>query len=277
MRIRTLALAVAAVALSACGIAAPLPVVDAPAPGVHHDMLVMGDSLLAQTVGTQWTPGPPVDESDPGDPEPGPPTPLADRMEALGMDVTIHNRTRNGSGLLSDHPDGLTPREQLTDILAELADAGTPPTVVVFEYSGNSLLVTEPAYGSDQWFVAWWAEAQAMVELAAASGAAVYWTAPPPFLDPVRQRVAWESNLFVAANPGLGHVDWWTALASVGCRTWVNNRWIELCYADELWYSWDDTIHPVRTEDRLHLTPDGLERTAWWLVATVAPEWQPSV
>ncbi len=257
MRVRVLAVAVAAVTLSACGIAAPFPTIDVPDPGVHHDVLLMGDSLMKQAAGGY-----------------GATTPLAELMAESGMDVTLHDFSVASAGLLSSYPGGVTPREALTANLETLAASGTEPTVIVFEYAGNNGLVEEPAYGSDEWFVAWWAEAQAMVDLAAASGAAVYWTVPPPFLDPVRLRVAYESGLFLAANPGVGRVDWWRALASVDCRTWVNNRWLDLCYADELWYASDDTIHKVRHEDQLHLSPGGSTRARSWLVAAIDEQWR---
>ncbi len=230
------------------GVAAgnPWPPVGTVAPG-HHSILVMGDSLAGQVV---WSL----------------PTILAFR----GIDATVSSGTIAASGLL-DLMDGLPSPEYFAQQLAAHPDVDT----VVFEWAGAcaSCVPNGPVvYGSRDYFQQWQAVARDLMRTATARGLYVIWAVSPPPPVPTDPNdtsfatktttatvLTWADRRYPGSE-GVVAADWWQALADTA------DRW-----QHALWY--DGSLHVVRNDDLVHLTPDGSVRASVWTIAALEQAW----
>ena len=226
----------------------PWPQIGA-APREHHAILAMGDSLMGETVFTL-------------------PTVLA----AHGFDAVVYDAHVNASGLL-DPMNGYSARDYLAQQLAAHPDVDT----VMFEWVGVCAVACGPntfAYGSPEFFAAWQVAAGDLVRDAHGRGLQVLWaisSPPPPDITGEAPVEDWSSKsmrvlvgttltMYARRYPaelGVTVADWWQALSD------TNGQWQET-----LWY--DDALHTVLVEDRVHLTEDGSTRTSTWTVAALA-------
>jgi len=223
------------------------------AAGPRHRVLLVGDSLMGNTV-------PQLEE------------PLAD----AGWDVVLVDAHANGSGVLGpvgDAPDSLTYVEQ------QLERHPRVDTVVI-EWAGACATCgqTDPAYGSDAFYAAWRAGAHAIIDFLHRTrtprGARLHvlWVKSPPMPEAagdcatyqLREAVARELASIDATElgPAAGPVtpDWYEALADTSMQ-----------YEESL--SYGGGTHRVRADDLVHLTADGARRTARWTAAALAAVW----
>jgi hypothetical protein len=218
------------------------------APPVHHEILVMGDSLMG---GTYLT--------------------LPGVLAARGFDATVHDAHVNASGLL-DPMNGYFARDYLALQLAAHPEVDT----VIFEWAGvcdDVCAADALAYGSPEFFAAWQAAATDLIRAARLDGLEVVWAIPPPPPPdlrgdrPVREWSSQAMRVFVTtltaayersypADLGVTTADWWQALSD------TNGHWQETL-------RYDGAVHQVRAPDRVHLTHDGSIRTSTWTTAAL--------
>lgn len=239
------------VVASACGIARPIPAVAPDPSGAEQRVLIVGDSLSSEGADA-----------------------LARAFADASLDGELHNWAQGGSGLLSDWPFGDPPYDHL--------DAGiqaTDPTIIVLEYSGNHFGASGIEWGSEEFFEQWWSEYQRLVDLALASGAAVYVVKTPPFLQSmpqVREELALGIPDFVAANPGVGMIDWWGAWQADGCVVVFGGALVASCFAYALYTVEDGAVRRVRHDDGIHGTLEGNGRVALATVGALRHHWPES-
>jgi len=230
----------------------PWPQIGAAPPG-HHTILAMGDSLMGLTVVT-----------------------LPDVLAAHGFDAVVYDAHVSASGLL-DPMNGSSARDYFALQLAAHPDVDT----VMFEWTGVCAVGCGPdtiPYGSPAFFAAWHAAAADLVHDAYAHGLAVLWAIsppPPPDLTGGTPIEDWSSTpmRFLVGNAlsmserrypadfGVTVADWWQALSD------TNGQWQQA-----LWY--DNALHVVRVDDRLHFTSEGSTRSSTWTVAALARLYQ---
>jgi len=219
------------------------------APPEHHEILVMGDSLMG---GTYLT--------------------LPRVLAAHGFDAVVHDAHVNGSGLL-DPMNGYFARDYLALQLAAHPAVDT----VIFEWAGvcdDVCSADALAYGSPEFFAAWQAAATDLIRAARLHGLEVVWAiSPPPPPDlggdpPVRDWSSQAMRVFVTtltaayarnypSDLSVTTADWWQALSD------TNGHWQEAL-------RYDGAVHGVRASDRVHLTDDGSVRTSTWTTAALA-------
>jgi hypothetical protein len=226
---------VAAVVLAGC-YGNAVPNTDEAAPECAPvKLLLVGDSLMEQSADA-----------------------IVERLHALGYPVDALSIAHGGSTSLeyaffmpSTGYDN--PRAELEETLATFE-----PDVVLVNWGINlpwSLTLTGRSEYAPWAIQATMAEARDMV---LASGAKLFWTTIPPRNDG-EDGWAYYANEWVK-QLGVPLVDWRAAVTSE-----FDTFEIFLKYRE------DDSVHPVRTEDRLHFTDDGVARVAQWTSAALAP------
>jgi hypothetical protein len=228
-------------------VANPWPLVG-PAPAEHHVILTMGDSLMGQTASV-----------------------LPGVLAAYGFDATVYDAHLNATGLL-DLVNGVSASDIFTTQMALHPDVDT----VIFEWLNVCVACSERgiAYGSPEFYETWSAAQRALVLDAYSRGLQVVWAvSPPPPPDttgevPREDWFSFSQRPIVAATLagydrrlhrelGVTNADWWEALSDTAGQ-----------FQMALW--WDDALHAVRLDDRVHLTDEGAQRTATWTVAALA-------
>jgi hypothetical protein len=232
-RVRLPALVVSvALLLAGCGLANPWPTVGGGVSG-HHEILVVGDSLLGQAA-------------------PYLPAALADS----GIDAHVTDEHVDAMGLLDPVPgDGRSVSDWFDATIS-----AHPADIVIFEFVGTCSCAHSPSYGSAAFYTQWFDVAADLAQRAHNHGARALWVVSPPvrpdptnnIADTVRG-LAFRDGL-MPARSGTGTADWWTALTDTTGA-----------YQDALLY--DGAIHTVRFGDGLHFTPDGASRAARFTVA----------
>jgi hypothetical protein len=242
-----LVLAFVAVAIAGCDdgtsnsapLGKPIPhVAVAPADCKPVKLLLVGDSLMKQSaqtiIGELHRHGYPVDA-------------LVDAHG--GSSVVEYSSTDS-----HDHPD---PR---ADLQAHL-DAFQPDIVLV-DWGINTV---DSMWGPDGPSASLEQTVQAdmheVVQMVSAAGAQLYWTTIPwRDDDPAAAAYANDVNSWIA-DLDVPLVDWRGAVSDARGS-----------YAQHLESREDHVVRQVRTDDRLHFTPDGIERVAAWTASTLAPE-----
>jgi hypothetical protein len=228
-------------------VANPWPLIG-PAPAGHHAILTMGDSLMGQASVT-----------------------LQQVLSEHGFDAVVYDAHVNATGLL-DHIDGVTMRELFARQVAAHPDVDT----VMFEWLNACGTCGEQgiAYGSPEFYAQWDAMARGLVLDAYARGLRVVWALAPPAppdtsgLAPAEDWMSFSERPVVAKqletryrrlhnDLGVSIADWAEALSDT-----------DGAYQPSLW--WDDALHQVRGDDRVHLTFDGSLRASTWTVAALA-------
>ena len=193
-------------------------------------------------------------------------------LQAHGFDVKIDDAHINGSGLASNAGYGGTPLDFLK------AQLGAHPAVdtVVFQWTG-ACADCPMAYGSQQFFDTWTANAHTLIDYLKATpgpGGGAYrtlWVQNPPMPagaagtfyehgDAVAQVLNWKAVGDYAPRAG-GTADWWRAVSDT-----------TLHYQSVLFY--DGANHQVRADDKAHLTADGAVRVSTWLAAGLSQLWR---
>jgi hypothetical protein len=232
-----LGILVGALLLTSCALGNPTPAVTAtPA---HHEVLLIGDSLMVQA-GSQ----------------------LPAAFDAAGVDAHVVNRALNGLGLL-DPVNSSTPTDY---VVQQLHENPTVDTVLV-ELVGNCLATCQATFvpGTDAFSQAWVAAALQMIDAIHAQFPAVrvVWTVSPQLggsipgsaLSPDVSRVLSFYDAALGAE-----VDWWSAFNTTNGA-----------YSQSLVY--DGSTHVVRTDDQVHFTSEGEQRAARWTVAELTRVW----
>jgi hypothetical protein len=234
------ALALACLAVGGC-YGQRMPDVPAAQPTcAPQKILIAGDSLMAQA-------------------EPA----IGDQLRQAGYTPTIEDMVHGGSNALEyglsvivgDPPPYASPRAELQHYL----DTFHPDVVLVDWGISRSFSMWFP--GVPYYLEAWVmnnAETEVR-DMVAASGAELYWTTIPPRGDD-EDWYATEINAQIA-NLGVALVDWRGALTDTDGN-----------YQRYLKYPEDDWVRPVRTDDSIHLEPDGITRVARWTAAALAHE-----
>lgn len=219
----------------------------APIAAGHHAVLVMGDSIAGQTY---WS--------------------LPTILGFQEIDATVYDATMPTAGLL-DPMYGLDP----VVYLASQLDAHPDVDTVVFEFAGACAAACTTGgvqYNSDDFFARWQAVAHQLMTDAKARVPHVIWAiSPPPPMpdDPSDEHFVRATQVAVRLiqydrtypqTDGVVAADWYAALADVA------DQW-----QHALWY--DGAVHVVRSEDLVHLTPDGSVRTSTWTIAALAEAW----
>jgi hypothetical protein len=224
--------------LTSCALGNPTPGVTAPS--AHHEVLLIGDSLMVQA-GSQ----------------------LPAAFAADGVDAHVVNRAFNGMGLL-DPINSLSPTDYVID---QLHENPTTDTVLV-ELVGNCLATCQATFvpGTDAFSQAWEAASLQMIDAIHAQFPAVQvvWTVSPQLggsiaaseLTPDVSRVL---SFYDRAALGAG-VDWWNAFNDTNGA-----------YSQTLIY--DGSVHIVRADDQVHFNSDGEWRAAQWAVAGLTGVW----
>jgi hypothetical protein len=196
---------------------------------------------------------------------------LPDVLAAHGLDATVDIEHVNGSGLASNAGFGGTPLDYLKQQLAAHPGVDT----VVFGWT-DSCAECPVAYGSQQFYDLWTANAHALIDHLKATprpGGGAYrmvWVENPPMppgapgtfyenSPAVGQVLNWLSVSDYARRAG-GSADFWRALSDVNLQ-----------YQQFLQY--DGGLHQVRADDKVHLTVDGATRAATWLAAGLVAVW----
>ena len=228
--------ALALLAIAGC-YGKPIPHIDsAPADCSPVKVLLVGDSLMQQTEHA-----------------------IIDELHAAGYPVEALVVAHGGSnaveyaGWLDQPADFTTPRDELQHSLDEFH-----PDVVLVDWGINAVGSLPP----ELQFLVPWAVQSAMrdvVDLTNESGAKLYWTTIPWRGDDLAVYANDVNTWIQALNVPL--VDWRAALSTD-----------DGIYAQFLKYPEDDGVRPVRTEDGVHFTQDGIDRVAQWTVATLAPD-----
>jgi hypothetical protein len=241
--------AVVAVAtlLAGCGLGNPAPTVSPV--GGHHEVLLVGDSVLGNTISI-----------------------LPGVLQATGLDATLVDAHVNGSGLASNAGFGGSPLDFLKRQLAAHPRVDT----VVLGWTDACAECPVP-YGSQQFYDLWTANAHTLIDHLHATPRpdggryAVVWVQNPPMppglpgsfyehSDAVGQVLNWISVADYAPRAG-GRADFWRALSDTSLR-----------YQQFLFY--DGALHQVRADDKVHLTVDGATRASTWLAAALAAAWR---
>jgi hypothetical protein len=262
-RRRVTALVFGACALfGGCGIGNPWPAEPAtPTAGAaHHELLMIGDSLLGQTDSQ-----------------------LVDVLSTRRLDVTVIDAHVNGTGLIGPIPftsaDGLV--TTYPDALAWVRhqiEAHPDVDTVVVEYGGACAtcglwVPGSVAYGSDDFYARWVANAERIIDYLHDAGKLVLWTTSPQsgasgetiasgsaYKIDVARWLSFLDARVIAPRAGTPSPDWWTALNDVAGN-----------FQRFLWY--DGAVHEVRWVDLVHLEADGAVRTAMWTVAALDAAW----
>jgi hypothetical protein len=219
----------------------------------RHRVLLVGDSLMGNTRPVLGAP-----------------------LTQAGWDVDLVDAHVNGSGVLG--PVGDAP-DSLTYVRAQIAAHPDVDTVVI-EWAGACATcdTVGPEYGSPAFYAAWRAGAHAIIDFLhsvrtpAGAPLHVLWVRSPPMPLDVVDGPQYELRAAVAMQlsgidadelgPAAGPVtpDWFAALADTDGQ-----------YRQSLIY--DGGTHDVRSDDRVHLSPDGAGRTAAWTVAALSRTW----
>jgi hypothetical protein len=237
-RLGALVLAVAAaVAIAGC-YGNPAPTITAAPPDCAPvKILLVGDSLMVQSADA-----------------------IVEKFHDAGYPVDALSIAHGGSdsleyGIFANPDLGFTdPRDELRQTLATFQ-----PDVVLVNWGVNppwSLWFRPEVVDLAPWAIQ--ATMAETVDIVDASGAQLYWTTIPP-VDGDNAGWAYYANEWVKALD-VPLVDWRAAVSSK-----------EGIYQQFLKYPEDDSVHPVRTEDGLHFTPNGVDRVAQWTVSALAP------
>ena len=220
-------------ALAGCGLARPAPDVT-PVAGIRK-VLLLGDSLLAQTAPT-----------------------IGPALAFHGLQANVVDGTTPGSGLLDPG---------IMDRLTAKLDANADANIVVVEYLGecNSCSVTP---GSADYFDGWMAVAQQLIDAIRSRGMTPVWVVAPP-IDPVLPNAATLHTLsdtglqFAQAN-NLVVANWADAFTD------VEGHYLPLLFYSNLFE--DPAWHVVRV-DGVGFSGDGILRAANWTAAGIQQAW----
>jgi hypothetical protein len=188
---------------------------------------------------------------------------ITEQMHQLGYEVEVATIAHGGANAVEyldvvDHPpEWATPRDELRWWVDNWH-----PDIVVINWGINMIW---SMWGTDWGFLMDWATDTAMNDarrIVQDGGAQLFWTTIPR-----RDDGFWESVWAANVNDnhivpsGVPLIDWRQALDREDGTFDVFLRYHE-----------DDQTRPVRTEDRLHFTPDGSDRVARWTTDVLGPE-----
>lgn len=206
-------------------------------------VLLVGDSIMNET-------GPYVEEA-------------LESLPDVG-NVEIENAGVNGSGMLTP---GVFDWQARAGELIEEFDPDVVAVLFVGNYADENLWIVngqEVAGYTDEFFDAWSAETDAMMETLTSGGAEVYLVHPPPLPIPEGERRVTELrdiNAAVASNwPGTALIDGTEALSDDEGR-----------FADELPVPPDGEVETVREADGVHLTDAGGRLLAQTIAEVIVP------
>jgi hypothetical protein len=219
--------------LAGCGIARPAPDV-APESGAKK-VLLLGDSLLAQTAA-----------------ETGP------ALAFHGLQAEVVDGTTAGAGLLDPG---------IIDRLTAQLDANADADIVVVEFLGDcSACSVTP--GSPEYFQGWMAVAQQLIDAIRARGMTPVWVVAPP-IDPVipsaamLQTLSNEGLAFAQAN-NLVVANWADAFTD------LLGQYLPLLFYANVFE--EPTWHVVRS-DGVQFSDDGILRAANWTASGIQQAW----
>jgi hypothetical protein len=241
-------------AAAATGTAAPgFPWAAMPPPDARtHEVLAVGDSLMGNTL---------------------------TELVGIATEATFRDEHRNASGLVSPiildpfNPD--TSAFVAPDVFVNLMMDKWPNADTVFvEWAGACATPCTYAYGSREFYDAWWAMARTIRDEVLARGKTLVWAISPPtpssntsttnVAQNVADRLSWDSRTQLQGTP---RADMWIALAADDGFLGRYAQWLNYFF----WPVVGD--HQVRADDLVHLTPDGAFRTAYWSTIGLRQAW----
>ena len=247
MRVSTLAAVL--VVLAGCGIGAAWPNLPPP-DSVHHNVLIVGDSLMGSTQTV---------------------------LPSVLAEATIFDEHRNGSGLVTPI-DGKTP----VDFVKAMLDAHPTTDTVLAEWTGACANPCPYSYGSQQFFDAWNKSRQSIVDAvrSRANPPTLVWVISPPappdpvggqygYTEGVSNALSWQTRAR-APTANVPLADWWTPLMAQDDFLGHYDQFL----AYQVWPEPQAAPHRVRGDDTVHLTVDGAFRTSVWTATELRQVWQ---
>lgn len=189
---------------------------------------------------------------------------IVDRFHELGYDPIVQNIAHGGSNALEyglalvvgEPPPFANPRAELQEYLDTFQ-----PDIVVVNWGINRSWTMD--YEGVPGFLQSWVMQNVMNavrDMVDQSDAELYWTTIPPRDDNLDNRFWVDAVNEQVVALGVPLIDW---------RAAVTDEYG--LYEDFIKYREDDTIHAMRTQDRVHLYDDGIQRVVQWTVSALAP------
>lgn len=180
----------------------------------------------------------------------------AERLRRQVGEGTVRNEAVNGSGLLTPH---LVDWPARLRMLVDQHQFDRIVLLFVGNYTNTSFWETTDGHvirdkTDPRFFIAWEKVARRLTEVAAESGAEVFWVLPPPMRSDRNEAVVDQLRTIysdiAADHAGVEPIDTNEVLAS------DNGRYLAEARAD------DETSHALRAADGVHLAPHGAQRLA---------------
>jgi hypothetical protein len=200
-------------------------------------------------------------------------------MNGITTQATFRDEHRNGSGLASpivlDPWDANSPMVAPDVFVNDMMDKWPNADTVFAEWAGACLAPCTYTYGSQAFYDAWWAMAQRVHDAVLARGKTMVWAISPPappggstwpyeYNQTVSDTLSLQSRSRITDGP---RADVWSPLAVDDGRLGHYAQWLNYYvsprYAD----------HQVRSDDLVHMTPDGAYRSAYWSTVGLREAW----